>query len=268
MSVCVLPQFTLADQVDKHFVLGKLKRLPARRRQPSLLHAGRRGVEHMQAMIFRNFQEGVLDLIFTVLVDHSADGLYLFLVEFLDLRMKDQADRVAFLPIHALLDFLDGFTENRSQSLAVGFWHDRLRGIRDDVATVSGEDGGDAHDPLIVGTALVPDIRTADTDYEFVRESRRGFEKPRDAAHLRVAGQCHIVERVPKRIIGLRKKLYREILHRNLMQEEKALAEIVRILRDLELLEGLPNLHESQVPAPTIIRFLPDRGLDGVLVCV
>ena len=50
------------------------------------------------------------------------------------------------------------------------------------------------------------------------------------------------------------------------MQEEKALAEIVRILRDLELLEGLPDLHEGQVPAPAVIRFLPDRSLDGVLV--
>lgn len=52
------------------------------------------------------------------------------------------------------------------------------------------------------------------------------------------------------------------------MQEEQAFAKIVRILRNLELLEGHPNLHECQIPASTIIRLLSDRGFDGVLVCL
>ena len=57
--------------------------------------------------IFRDFQERILDLIFSVLVDDGADGLDLLLVELLHLRMKDQADRVAFLPVHAFLNLLE-----------------------------------------------------------------------------------------------------------------------------------------------------------------
>src|SRR5690606_24507741 len=145
-----------------------LERLPAWRSQPSLLYTGRRGVEHMQAMILRDFQEGVLDLILTVPVDYGADGFDLFLVELLDLRMKDQADRVAFLPVHPLLNLFYRLSEHGGQRFAVGFRHARLRSIRDDVAAVSGEDGGDAHDPLIVSATLLSDIRAADADHEFV----------------------------------------------------------------------------------------------------